>query len=1006
MRYKKLITAFFFIGTFLICSIANAQSGIEVIKKNFASPGDRYKPGVYWYFMDGNMSEETIKKDLDAMKKAGIANALFLEVNVGVPRGKVTFLSEEWFNLLKYAINEARKDGISITLGIGPGWQGSGGPWVKPSQSTQMLEASETVVSADQQGPVVLPLPPAPKPYFGDAGTPEMEKAREQYYQNVAVLAFPEKDNDQRLTNYSEKALFYRGPYSSDTVKPFISRPDHNELKYKAVAASNVIDLSAKMNHDGSLDWKPASGRWVVMRFIGRNNGAITRPAPVPGLGFESDKFDSTAIKMHLNNYLGNVLKNLGNEKQDNPYGLKALHMDSWEVSSQNWTPKFRQQFLKHRGYDPLKYLPVYYGHIVESAEKSERFLWDMRKTSEDLIFENHVAIIKKYAHQHGLKLSIEPYDLNQTSDLDYGSFADIPMAEFWSKGFDFNTSYSAIEAASIGHIEGKKLIQAEAFTAYKNEAWRQYPGSMKNQGDWAFATGITKFFFHTYANQFLPDSLKPGATMGPFGIHWDRGQTWWPMVGAYHSYLTRCGYLLQQGRTVADILFLTPEGNPNVFVPPASALTRDTIGDRKGFNFDGCTGRQLMQAVVVNHQIRFPSGATYKILVLPALKTMTPALLAKIETLVRMGATIVGPQPLASPSLVDYPQCDLTIRKLGNKMWKNTQGSGAMAYHRYGNGIIIFGREADELDGPLYPHYNTISAILKKLGSNEDFSADGPVRYTHRTGGNWNIYFVSNTTNKFIDFSGQFRDAKGAPELWNAVTGEVKQANHYTKTVTGTLVPLQLHAFESCFVVFSSDFNWKALPGKAIIKSDTLKDLSHDWEVSFDPKWGGPAHTTFASLQDWSLSNEEGIKYYSGTATYTKTFDFKDGAEKVGNTRVFLDLGNVKNLARVMINGKDLGVLWTAPWRADITKYLVSGGNTIKVEVVNLWANRLIGDEKLPYDGPVNDKWPEWLVDGKPRPSKRFTFTTTRQYDVDSPLQPSGLIGPVYLIKDIKLKP
>lgn len=1001
----KCLYRIVFILSLFICALG-AHGQIAAIRTQFRHPSAQYKPGVYWYFMDGNMSAGSIKKDLEAMKAAGIGNAIFLEVNVGVPRGNVDFLSDQWFSLFVYAMKEAKRLGINISLGIGPGWTGSGGPWVKASQSMQLLVASETVVSPDNKGEVSLPVPAPPKPFFGEGGLPdEFKKARSDYYEDVAVLAFPAPAKDTRLTDYEEKALFYRAPYSSTIVRPSISSSFPEEGADPAIPSAQVIDLTNKMDHDGKLNWHPQKGKWVVMRFVSRNNGAITRPAPVPGLGFESDEFDTIALKVQLDAYAGKILKHVGNAGKG-PGGLKTLHMDSWEMSSQNWTQQFMQEFIKRHGYDPLKYFPAYYGHVVGSAEKSERFLWDMRQTTQELIFENHAGYVKKYARQHGLNLSIEPYDMNPTSDLDLGSVADVPMAEFWSKGYGFNTSFSVVEATSIGHIEGKSLIQSEAFTAQGNEGWRQHPASMKNQGDWALAAGITKFYFHTFENQFLPDSLRPGATMGPYGVHWDRNQTWWPMAGAYHAYLSRCQYLLQQGRTVADILYLTPEGCPNVFLPPSSALTRDTIGDRKGFNFDGCTGKQLMKATVTGHKIRFPGGATYKILVLPSVKTMTPKLLTKIETLVKAGAVIVGPRPLTSPSLVNYPACDELMNKIGKRMWGETVPAG-LNYHPYGKGTVINGGAVDDLDGSLYPYYQTVSSILKKLNYTEDFMADGPVRYTHRTSQNWDIYFVSNTSANNINFKARFRTVVGAPELWDAVTGNVAPLYHFTHSASTTSIPLQLHAYESCFVVFSKDFGWKAIPGgRAIIKTDTICNLSEDWDVAFNPKWGGPSHTEFKKLADWSQMADEGIKYYSGIATYTKTFAFNQSIPQQKDGHVYLNLGDVKNMARVTLNGKETGIVWTAPWRIDITSALQKGNNVLKIEVANLWANRLIGDEKLSYDGPQDGKWPGWLLNGQPRPGKRYTFTTSIQYNANSPLQPSGLIGPVSVAEERIIHP
>ncbi|MET3980043.1 hypothetical protein ABIB62_002614 [Mucilaginibacter sp. UYP25] len=997
MIYRKTILPVLLLMLFSV--FANAQ--MAKMKASFAHPGDAYKPGVYWYFMDGNMSAETITKDLESMKKAGIGNLVFLEVNVGVPRGPVVFLSDKWTSLFVHAEHEARRLGIEITLGIGPGWTGSGGPWIKGNQSMKHLVSSQVVVSASDKN-IVLPVPKPKKPFFGEDNlTGEFKKQWLDYYEDVAVLAFPTTDKNNGVAELDEKALYVRAPYSSAVVKPYLSAPSNNADKSTAIAKNKIIDLMGKMRADGTLNWLPPAGKWIVMRFGSRNNGAITRPAPVPGLGFEADKFDTTALNAHLENYIGKLLKKIGTVNKNQPGGLKRLHMDSWEMGAQNWTANFRKEFIKRRGYDPLKYYPVYSGIIVGSPEESERFLWDLRQTSQELILANHAGHVKAYAKRHGLGLSIEPYDMNPTADLELGSVADVPMGEFWSKGFGFNSTYSVIEATSIGHVMGRSLVPAEAFTAQDNEGWKQHPGSMKNQGDWAFAAGINRFVYHTFQNQFLADSLKPGATMGPYGVHWDRSQTWWPMVGGYHDYITRCQYILQQGRTVADILYLTPEGSPHVFVPPSSAILGDTIGDRRGFNFDGCSPGQLMEATVVNNNIVFPSGAIYKVLVLPVYEAMTPQLLTKIGNLLKLGATVVGSPPLRSPSLAGYPLCDSKVEALSKQIWGSIAKPTKEMRRQYGKGTLFWSGALSENIDHLYPTYDAVAKILKAKNVREDFVADGPIRYTHRTAAKWDVYFLSNKTDKQVSFTGQFRTIKGSPELWDAITGKIKRVGAF-KTAKGiTLVPLQLGAYESCFVVFSANNKWKASGLSNTTIQKTLTNLTGPWDVNFDPKWGGPAHIVFGSLADWTKSQVDGIKYYSGIASYYKKFD----VSVVGSSPVYLDLGKVNNLARVILNGKDLGVVWTAPWRIDISSSLKQKNNVLKIEVANLWPNRLIGDESKPYDGIVDDNWPEWLLKGQPRTSGRYTFTTTQQYSGKSPLLPSGLMGPVTIVQEIKSK-
>ncbi|RNI40222.1 glycosyl hydrolase [Hanamia caeni] len=977
------------------------HSTIEQLKAGFLNPPASARPGVYWYFMDGNLSKEGMTADLESMKQAGIGNVIFLEVNVGVPRGPVDFLGEQWFVLFKHAVDECKRLGINMTLGIGPGWAGSGGPWVSPAQSMQHLVSSCINVSGSGNKHIQLPKPQPMKPYFGEGVlTPELKKEWQNFYEDVAVLAFPTPDTSEKISGIYEKALYYRAPYSSVAgVKSYLpSLVQYKSLPAKdIVSKKQILDLTDKLNPDGTLDWKVPEGKWTIMRFGVRNNGAITRPAPVQGLGFESDKFDTVALNSHLEAYVGKMLDKIGKPYSTSSGGLKFLHMDSWEMGAQNWTGNFREEFIKRRGYDPLPFYPVYAGKIVESKEISERFLWDLRQTSQELVLDYHAGQVKKYAHRRGLGLSTEPYDMNPTADLELGAVADIPMCEFWSKGFGFNTSFSCIEATSIAHVKGVPVVQAEAFTGGPEEAWKQYPGSMKNQGDWAFATGINRFFYHTFQHKPLADSLMPGMTMGPYGVHWDRKQTWWPMVAAYHRYISRCQFMLQQGKTVADILYLTPEGAPQVFLPPPSALTgNDTMPDRKGYNFDGCSPRQLYQASVKNNRIVFPGGASYRLLVLPDFKTMTPGLLQKIQALVKDGATVVGAPPIKSPGLSDFPECDQKVQSIAEEVWGTKASPVKQSTHTYGRGTVIFGGAltAGQKES-LYPEYELTAKLLGQMHVPVDFESTGPVRYTHRSLENMDIYFVSNRTNKSIKTDCIFRTVKGIPELWNPLTGKTRMLSEFTSNGERTTIPLQFDSYQSFFIVFSKDNSQTPAKKKNYPTEQKLATLSGEWAVSFDSKWGGPGKITFNNLTDWTERPEQGIKYYSGIAVYSKTFDFLNFSGYSKN-RLYLDLGEVKNMARVRLNGHDLGVVWTAPWQVDITGILREKGNQLEIEVANLWPNRLIGDQQYPDDGVKDGKWPEWLIKNGKKNSARYSFTTYNPYKKDSPLLSSGLLGPV----------
>lgn len=992
---------FLFFLVILCCIFDRSNAQVANLKKSFIHPPDSAKPGVYWYFMDGNMSARSITSDLEAMKKAGIGNLIFLEVNVGIPRGPVDFLSPEWQDLFAHAVKEAKRLGIEITLGIGPGWTGSGGPWVPIAQSMQHLVSSTVTVTGGTKQVITLPVPAPKPPYFGEgAFNSELKKQWDDFYEDVAVLAYPTPSvSISKITDIDEKALYYRAPYSSQPgVKQYLPYvATYAEPAKEAVIDKRaIIDLTGKLQSNGSLNWVVPKGNWTIMRFGKRNNGAITRPAPISGLGFEADKLDTIAISAHLNNYVGELLHKAGKLNSIGSGGLKRLHMDSWEMGSQNWTSRFREEFKKRRGYDPLPYYPVYAGNMVESNEVSERFLWDLRQTAQELVLENHAGFVKEYAHRSGLQLSIEPYDMNPTADLELGSVADVPMAEFWSKGLGFNSSFSVIESTSIGHVNGKSLIPAEAFTSQNNEGWKQYPGSMKNQGDWAFASGINRFVYHTFQNQFLADSLRPGATMGPYGVHWDRNQTWWPMVGGYHDYISRCQYILQQGSSVADILYLTPEGSPHVFRPPSSAMDGDEVlPDRKGYNFDGCSPGQLYKASVKDGMVVFPGGASYKLLVLPAVKTMTPALLQKIASLVNDGAVVVGAPPLKSPSLSGYPLCDVQLNTLAKTLWGSLQETKEQTTRAYGKGKVIWGGDLDKKINDLYPEYDLTTQILRSMDVEPDFVANGQLRYTHRTTADADIYFVSNKTDQTVSTDALFRTINGTPQLWDAITGETRELPDYTVKGRLTSIPLKFEAYQSYFIVFIKTDKSTISATKNFAVNTAVKMLTGAWQVHFDPKWGGPESIKFNELTDWTLRPEEGIKYYSGTAVYDKEFDLPKNISSQKVKKIYLDLGEVNNMAKVKLNGKDLGVVWTAPWRVEITGAVLRH-NKLEIEVVNLWPNRLTGDEKLPDDGIKNDIWPEWIVKGLPRKSGRFTFSTYKFYSKDSPLLKSGLLGPV----------
>ncbi|MCY1723481.1 glycosyl hydrolase [Prolixibacteraceae bacterium Z1-6] len=1021
----------------LVASCTKENVSYNALRSAFQNPPNSAKPGVYWYFMDGNQDKGEMTADLESMKEVGIEHVLFLEVNVGIPLGPVKFLSEEWQENFVHAVKECERLGIVLTLGSGPGWTGSGGPWVKMEESMQHLVASKVEVSGPAKVSKVLEVPAGRNPFFGLGGfTPELRERWNEYYQDVAVLAFPASENVSTLSNSDEKALYYRPPYSSrEGVIQYFPEPalqaENFEGNGTGIPTKEIIDITQFMAEDGTLKWEAPEGKWTIMRFGRRNNGAITRPAPMPGLGFECDKMSAEAMKHHLEHFMIPLIEKVQPDSTKQG-GWKMIHMDSWEMGAQNWTDDFMQKFKALKGYDPLPYLPVFTGMIVGDVEKSERFLWDLRMVSQELILESHVQYFKDFGRKYGMGLSIEPYDMNPNTDLDLGSYADVPMCEFWNKGFGFNTGFSTFEGTSIANLYGRSVVAAEAFTSHL-VAWKSYPGSIKNQNDWAFCSGINRLVYHTFAHKAIGEQYRPGMTMGPYGVHWDRGQTWWDMSGAYHEYVARSQALLQQGKGVADVLYLIGEGAPHVFLPPASAVEgnqylegyksfdfdaetdqiiasnstsiKEFMPDRKGYNFDGCSPRILIdRASVKNGKVGFEGGASYEILVLPQISSMTPELLKKIESLVQQGATVIGHPALQSPSLNNYPNCDDEVKSLSEKMWGSFNIPEKETEISYGKGKILWGGNYSNPDGDeLYPNYTTTANYLNSIGVQPDFTADGTVRYIHKKMPETDLYFVSNRTKAQTKVICEFRVDDASPELWNPMTGEIRALPEFTVNEGTISVPLQFEAYEAYAIVFSNVAQNKVIKGdKNFYPKKKVQTVDGSWEVTFDSNWGGPEKVTFDQLEDWIERPEEGIKHYSGKAIYAKTFD----CEQTGKSeKLFLNLGKVNNMARVKLNGKDLGIIWTTPLEVEITDAVQEKNNHLEIEVVNLWGNRLIGDEAYEDDGIVNGQWPEWVLNDKPRSSKRYTFTTWKHYTKDSALQSSGLLGPVTILARNKKK-
>jgi len=742
----------------LVSPPARAQSGTE-LERGFVRPPAAARPWVYWFWLNGNITREGITADLEAMERAGVGGVLIMEVDQGAPVGPVAFASPRWRVLFRHVCAEANRLGLEVNMNNDAGWNGSGGPWVKPDQSMQKVVWTETATDGPRRFEGLLPRPQIV------AGS----------YREIAVLAFPTPTSSYRIEDIAAKSF--------QVARPIPPRANWPATPPGAmIPRDRVIDLTGRMDASGRLAWDVPEGNWTIVRFGHTSTGKENHPSPASGRGLECDKLNRAAAEAHYKALIGKLVADAG------PLAgrtLVATHIDSWEVGSQNWTPRLPEEFKNRRGYELRPFLPVMTGRAVDSLEVSERFLWDLRQTIADLLLENYADVIRDLAHRDGLRLSIEAYGDGPLVDMAFAGRADEPMGEFWSWA-KFGAAESCREMASAAHVYGKPILGAEAFTADNHEKWLGHPAAVKDLGDWAFCEGINRFVVHRYALQPWRD-VAPGMAMGPWGLHYERTQTWWDRSRAWHDYLARCQFLLQQGRFVADILELQPEGAPRAFQPRRT--------DRSPYNFDGCTPEALVTRVSArNGRLVLPDGLSYRVLVLPPSETMTPALLRKVKELVDAGATVVGPKPIKSPSLSGYPGCDDEVRRLAEALW--------------GRGKVVADRTPEQ--------------VLAAQGVPPDFTSQPSLRYIHKQLNDVEFYFVANGRPWDVEAVASFRVAGRRPELWRPDTGRIEPAAVYQESGGVTRLPLRLDPSGSVFVLF--------LPAAA--PSDPVVALSRDGQV------------------------------------------------------------------------------------------------------------------------------------------------------------------------------
>lgn len=751
------------------------------------------------------------------------------------------------------------------------------------------------------------------------------------------------------VENYAEKTLskMHPSPFPAwDSYKWNSQKDVDSSLK---IDANKVVYLSNKMDANGNFSWDAPVGEWTIQRYGMKPTGTKNSPSAPQGKGYEIDKANKKLVKFHYDQFIGELLRRI---PEENKSAFKYVIADSYEMGSQNWTNGFEQKFEAKFGYNPKKFLPVFSGRIVESVEESDRFLWDLRRSIADDVAYEYVGGLREASNKDNLQLWLENYGHwgFPSEFLMYGGQSNLVSGEFWNEGTLGDIECKS--ASSAAHIYGKNRVSAEAFTAGQR-SYVRHPAMLKKRGDWSFTEGINHFVLHLYIHQ--PDGNRVPGVNAWFSTEFNRHNTWFKNSKTYFDYLRRCQHLLQQGTYAADVCYFIGEDTPIM-----TGIRNPELP--KGYSYDYINAEVILNRLTVKEgKFVLPDGMTYSLMVLPPFDTMRPELLEKIEQLVSQGGKIFGQAPSKSPSLQNYPQSDAKVKTLATKMW----GSSTKKIKNYGEGIIVDGLGLQE------------ALTQLKIDKDVDVNGQESVLWTHRTMPGMEIYFLTNQSDKVISFLPSFRVNGKKPQLWDAITGEIRDITEFTESEARTTVPIKMEALQSWFVVFYDSKE----EGKTIKQSANFPELKivqtleNPWQVDFQNKKIGPTGTVdFPVLTDWIKNSDDKIKYYSGTATYKSTFNYNSNNK---NAKAFIDLGAVGVMASVKINGIEIGTTWISPYKLEASKAIKNGKNTIEVEVVNVWRNRITGDKTL----PEKDKTTWLLVD---------------KITSEEALISSGLLGPV----------
>jgi len=964
------------------------------LKDIFLNPPHEAKPRGYWIWPHGNFDYTSIQKELREFKEKGLGGVDIFDLGIRdnknvIPAGP-GFMSPEQVDGIAFTLAEAKSLGLKTGLIVSSSWN-AGAAWTPPEQAMMNLVAwSDTV-----RGPVTyrkeLPFPDIPafftKPYGKyKLHIPKDENGLPVYYEDVATFVFP-LGTDGALQDVKQVEMI-DGP-------------------------------------DVSLDLP--EGRWVVMRTVCTNFGQMLWVPSKNSNGLTMDHFSREATRTHFQTIIDRLEARCGPLANT---ALERLYLASYEANADvSWTPFMPEEFFKRNGYRIEPCLPALFGIIIKDKETTERFLYDFRKTVSDLFVENLYRTAREVCHKHGLKICSEaggpgpPLHYVPTEDLKALGSVDVMRGEFWverrSERLDedgFNLLQVVKGIASAAHIYGHRIVEMEAFTSHIN--WQEGPSTFKPLADRAFCEGMNRVVYHTMSHN-LPEAGLPGWSYGA-GTHMSTNLTWWDMSGQLHAYIARCSALLQQGQFMADAVFYYGHEIPNF---TKMKHIRPTLGF--GYDYDDINTEVLLRADVRNGRLALPGGMSYAVLVLPDEDRMDLAVLKKIKYLLENGATIIGSRPKRVYGLARYREQEVELKMLADELWG--QGDASELDKKIGAGRLVTGRPVREvlLDSGIGPDVEFFGGSYDSLD------------YIHRRTDHEDIYFIRNAKKTAVGIEARLRVHDVQPQLWDAVSGEIQPCGIFIREEQGVRLPLYLEPHGSVFVVCANDSAGPHIVGvhcdgkrlfpdsemtepvdmRATIQNDTLlfrtelpgryelklNDKRREaivikasdemlidgpWNVSFPHGWGAPAFQTFDSLYSWTESNEPGVRHFSGTATYRKTFHLPENP----GDRLILDLGQVMEIARVYLNGHELGISSFVPHFFDVTDIARPGENYLVVNVANTWLNRLIADDLL----PEQERLTHTNLTRGPTGATKWGEATPK---------PSGLLGPVRIISQQQIK-